>query len=370
LSIPSRVLIFALPAAFAAWIAYVIVTSMFLDDSTGGRYGGGPTPVVVTIAEVQEFSDVLEAIGTARANESVIITAKVTEMVRATHFTDGQHVEKNAILVELTSAQDSAELTAARAEFDEANKQFDRIADLQSRGTVSQSRLDQQRALRDTARARMGSVEARLADRLIKAPFAGALGLRLVSPGTLVQPGDTITTLDDIRIIKIDFSVPENFLSALQPGLTISSVSAAYPERLFEGIVKTVDTRVDPVTRSVVVRAEIDNEEALLRPGMLLTIDLINNKRRSIVIPEEALVAVKLQKFVYVVGDDLTAARREVTIGRRRPGVVEILDGLSEGEAVITRGTHIVRDGGAVKVIDEDQSQSPPAASVMRQPNG
>jgi membrane fusion protein (multidrug efflux system) len=213
------------------------------------------TPVVVATPRREEFVDRIEALGTAHANESVIITAQVTEMVTDVGFEDGQVVEAGHVLVELTSQEESAKLAAARANYDESLRQYRRISDLVKQGSDSRSNLDQRVAARDSAAALLAELQAKLADRLIVAPFAGVLGLRSVSTGTVVKPGDEITTHDDIELITLDFSVPDSFLAALQPGLEIRASSVAYPDTPFFGRVSAVDTRVDQRTRAVRVRA-------------------------------------------------------------------------------------------------------------------
>ncbi len=312
-----------------------------------------PVPAVLASVSPDEFVDRIEAIGTLRSNESLIITAKVTETVRALHFEDGARVEEGAVLAELTSDEEAAQLAEARSTHAEASQQYDRVQKLFAEGTVSRSQLDRATADRDAARARVEALEARLADRLIRAPFAGVLGFREVSPGTLLQPGDTITTLDDVSVMKLDFSVPEVFLSTLRPGLEVLARSAAYPDRSFEGTVRTVESRVDPVTRAVTVRAELANPGELLRPGMLLTVDLIRNRRTSLAVPEAALVPVRDEQFVFRVDSENRVERVQVRIGGRRPGWVEILAGLEDGDRVVVEGTTRVRPGSQVEVRTE-----------------
>lgn len=312
---------------------------------TGGGEGPSkrempPTPVVVADVMETEFADVIEAIGTARANESVNITAKITDTIRSISFVDGQFIEKGEIIVELTDEEASANLEEARAGLEESRKQYNRISGLMAGGSTTRSRLDQALGDRDRARARVQALEASLADRIIRAPFAGVLGLRNISPGTLVKPGDVITTLDDISLVKIDFSVPERFISALKSGQTISALSAAYPERAFVGTVSTVDSRVDPITRAVVVRAEVPNPGSLLRGGMSLSIRLATNQRLSLTIPEDSIVPVSDKVFVYVVGPEGIAKRTRITVNRRRVGEIEVLEGLSLNDRVVVEGTH------------------------------
>lgn len=338
--------------AFLVLVLIVVLKFTFQWLGATAKPPKAPPPVTLTAVTTDTFVDTIEAIGTAHANESVTLTAKVTETVRAISFEDGQHVEKGALVAELLNTEQSADLAEARAAALEASQQFDRISNLVKKGNASQAQLDSQRAARDAAAARVDALEARLDDRLIRAPFAGVLGLRSVSPGELVAPGDPIVTLDDISIIKVDFSVPESFLAALKPGLTIRAKSAAYPDRVFEGKVAMVDTRVDPVSRAVLVRAIVENGDGALRPGMLMSVDLVNNERRSLVVPEIALVPVQSRQYVYVVKDGV-AHRVPIEIGTRRIGDVEVTGGLNEGDLVITEGTNRAADNKPVKVVED-----------------
>lgn len=308
------------------------------------------TPVIVVPAERSEFVEKIEALGTAQANESVTITAQVTETVRQVNFEDGMRVKRDDILVELTDAEEDAQLDDARIALDEAEKQYRRVANLVKRGLTTQAELDEQRAERDRLKAQAEAIEARLADRLIQAPFDGVLGFRGVSPGALITPGSTITTLDDISVIKLDFPIPETFLGNLQVGQAVIARSSAYPERDFQGLVTSIASRVDPITRAVTVRAQLPNPEGLLKPGKLLTVELIKDRRQALMIPEEALVPLGSRQYVFVVQDDNTVSRQEIEIGRRRPGAVEVLSGLVEGQRVITEGTNRVSPGSTVTI--------------------
>jgi membrane fusion protein (multidrug efflux system) len=313
-------------------------------------HGMPPKPVVVATPQHEEFVDRIEALGTAHANESVLITAQVTEMVISVGFEDGQVVEAGHVLVELTSDEESAKLTAARATYDEALRQYQRISDLVEQGSDSLSHLDQRIAARDAAAARLAELQAQLSDRLIVAPFAGVLGIRSVSRGTVVKPGDQITTLDDIDLIKLDFSVSEALLAFVQPGLEIRTSSVAYAEKTFVGRVSVVDTRVDPRTRAIRIRALIPNPDHLLRPGMLLRVELYANPQRSLSLPEQAIVPEGEHHYVFLVNEEGRAQRVEVRIGRRRPGVVEVLSGLSGNERVVVDGIDL-RAGAPLQVV-------------------
>ena len=188
---------------------------------------------------------------------------------------------------------------------------------------------------------------------MIRAPFSGRVGLRRVSVGTLINPGDVITTLDDTSVIKLDFSVPETFVSMLREGLSVRATAPAFPGRSFAGKVASIDSRVDVNTRSVTVRALLANEDGALRPGMFLNVALAKDERETLIIPEEALTPEAERQFVFVVADG-KARRREVRIGGRSPGNVEILAGLDAGDRVVVEGTQKVRDGAPVTAIDRE----------------
>lgn len=329
------------------------------DSTEGAGRGRPPTPVVVGKPFERAFADRIEALGTARANESVVITARATETVAEVHFEDGQHVEAGTTLVTLRSREERAQLAEARARLEDAKVRYRRVADLARSGTESQSRYDEVRTALEAAEAQVAEIEARLSDLRIRAPFSGVLGLREVSPGTLVQPGDRITTLDDIDLIKLEFSVPETVLSILRPGLAVETRSAAYPDRRFEGRVTAIDSRVDPETRAVRGRAEIDNADHALRPGMLLTLVLEANPGRGLALAEEALIPIGSSQFVVVLGEDDAPQRVEVRIGRRVPGFVEILSGLEPDSRVVVDGASLIPPGGMVRVLRE---QAPPGA--------
>jgi len=317
-----------------------------------------PPATIVVMSKVApvEWRDTIEALGTARANESVTLTAKVSETVRKVGFDSGDVVRAGDVIVDLSSGAQLAGLEEARAAYQEAERQLARGQELAQKQLISASLLDTQRSTRDAAKARMDVVRASLSDRVITAPFDGVLGLRRVSPGSLVTPGTPIATLDDISVIKLDFAVPERYLAVLSKGQDVAAHSETYPDRDFAGKVASVDSRVDPVTRSVTVRAEAPNPERLLRPGMLLSVRLYQAPRSAIVVPEIAVIQVGTDAFVYRVAQDQTASRVKVGLGTRRRGEVEIASGLSPGDTIVTEGAVKLRDGARV-------ASGPPAAA-------
>lgn len=311
-----------------------------------------PAPgVIVAEAVIKPFPLEAEALGNARANEAVEIRPQITAAVVEILFEEGQPVGQGEVLLRLESSEPLAQLAAARAALVDSESQYRRAAELFKTRVVSESQLEQLEAQRDADQAAVNAAQSRLDHTVLRAPFAGKLGLRRISIGSIVSPDTIITTLDDISSIKLDFNVPEVFLARLQPGLTVTAHSAAWPDTTFGGVVATVDTRVDPVSRTITVRALLPNESALLRPGMFLTVTLLKEDVESLMVPEEAIVPERSDQFVLLVGTDNVVERRQVRTGRRRPGEIEILEGLEAGARVITEGTQNVRPGDRVTVL-------------------
>lgn len=311
---------------------------------------GGPVSVVAVTLKRAPFSQQMEAVGTARANEAVDIVAKASNRVTAIRFREGEQVKTGDVLVELDSEQARAALAEAEAALSDSRSQYKRSRELFATKALSEAQLDQLEAALKANEARVAGARSQLNDLIIRAPFAGRVGLRNVSVGGFVNAGTVITTLDDTSVIKLDFSVPEVFLSTLQEGLEVSARTSAYPEVEFKGKVSSIDSRLDPVSRSIVVRARIDNKDGRLKPGMFMTVKLMRAEVPALMLPEEALVPEGSKKYVFVVRDG-KALRTEVETGRRRPGEVEVVSGLEDGDLVVTEGTQKIRNGVAVKVV-------------------
>ncbi len=323
----------------------------------GSGFPGGPgpnaaIPVAVEVVTRQIMADQVETVGTTFANESVNLTPKVSETVSKVHFQDGAFVEAGDVLVELTNAAEASRLAEAKAAADDAARQYERMRSLAENRMVPSTDADQAATNLATMEARLEGVLVAMDDRLVRAPFSGILGFRAVSEGSLVSPTTVITTLDDISIIKLDFTVPEIYLADVRTGQPVKARSIVYRNREFEGTIQVVGSRVDPVTRSVTVRAHIDNLDNTLRPGMLLTVSLALNEHEATVIPEQAVISSQGRHYAYVVDDENRARRVEVSLGRRRPGLVEILEGLNPGQVVITQGVAQVRPGQPVRVTN------------------
>lgn len=309
--------------------------------------------VVVATVRLLSFPLSAEALGNARANESVDIRAKISATLMVIHFEEGQEVVAGDVLVELDKLEPVADLAAAKASLVESQASYQRSLELFQTHVVAESQLLQDEAKKIADEAMVAVAEARMADTIVRAPFAGRIGLRRVSLGSLLGPGTVITTLDDTKTIKLDFDLPEVYLSRLAPGLTVKARSAAWPGQEFVGTVSSMDTRVDPVSRTIRVRSVMPNPEGRLRPGMFLTVTLLNENVSALMIPEQALIPERSTQSVMVVDENQLVELRPVRIGRRRPGQVEILEGLKEGEKVIVDGTQKARDGQVVQIIEE-----------------
>ncbi len=334
----------------SAGLAWYVFLSGGAEDPQQRFGGAGRATAVGAVAVSREpIADRVEALGTAQANESVTITANLTDTVRRVNFDDGDYVKTGTVLVELINAEEEAQLAEARASLDEAQRQLKRQRDLGERGIASVSAVDEARAAEATAQARLNTVMARLQDRLIRAPFSGVLGFRQVSPGTLVTPGTPVTTLDDTAKIKLDFTIPESKLFLMKKGGTVLASAAGASGRTFQGEVVAIDSRVDPVTRAATVRALIDNADGALLPGMLLNVEAQASERQALVVPEKSIVQLVGDSFVYVI-EEGRAQRRPVSLGRREFGSVEIVSGLEPGELVIHEGVIRLREGMAVTV--------------------
>jgi membrane fusion protein, multidrug efflux system len=352
----------------AAWALYATQHRQAPGGGGGPPAGGGgrssaPTAVTTATVRSERLSQKLEALGNARANESVDISSKTSNIVTAVRFRDGERVRVGQVLVQLDDATARADVAAAQAAVTESESQYNRSRELLNTQALSKSSFDQLEATLKANRARLQASQARLEDTVIRAPFSGRVGLRRVSVGTLISPGDVITTLDDTSVIKLDFSVPETFVSMLREGLSVRATAPAFPGRTFAGKVASIDSRVDVNTRSVIVRALLANEDGALKAGMFLNVSLSKDERETLIIPEEALTPEAAKQYVFVVADG-KAMRREVRIGGRSPGSVEVLAGLEVGERVIVEGTQKVRDGAAVNAIDRVADSLPPGAST------
>jgi membrane fusion protein (multidrug efflux system) len=323
-----------------------------------------PVPLVeVRKVRVGAVDETFDAVGTALANEAVTITAKISGIVARTNFEEGQAVKAGDVLVEFDDREFKAELENAKALLENATQAYQRARQLLDTKSGPQARVDETGALMRAAQARVRVNESKLQDLKVTAPFSGRVGLRRISVGALIAPGAVITTLDDVETIKARFSLPETVLADLKPGVPITVRTATYPDRGFSGKVTSIDTRIDPVTRSIETRAEVPNRSGLLKPGMYMTIQVaLGRRENALLIPEEALVPEGMRQNVFVL-DGNRVRKTEVKIGVRLPGEVEVREGLKPDAVVVVGGVQKIRDGSQVRIVPAPGAASPPAPS-------
>ncbi|MGQ5700915.1 efflux RND transporter periplasmic adaptor subunit [Sandaracinobacteroides sp. A072] len=322
----------------------------------GAGRGGAPSVIVAAVSET-DIVDSIEAVGTAGANEQADLNSSVTERIEKLNFRDGQYVQKGAVIAELVRAQQSANLNESRARLREAELQLQRLNQLQEKGFATSARVDEQQAAVDIARAQSLQATAQISDRVIRAPFSGWLSLRRISVGTVVNAGTTIASIVDHSRIKLDFTVPETFLSSLEPGLQIVASAAAFPGESFRGTIASIDPVIDPVTRAVTARAILPNPDLRLRPGMLMTVNIKAAPRRALTVPELAVIGEGSGAYVWKVDGGNQAMRADVRIGQRREGRVEILSGLEPGDRIVVEGTVKLRGPGPVTPVEQQADQ-------------
>jgi membrane fusion protein, multidrug efflux system len=323
-----------------------------------------PVPVTLQTLSLSSWNSTVQSIATVRARESVALTAAVSDVVEQVHFESGDEVRAGQLLLTLRGNAQDAALLGAEASFAEADQLYRRQQQLVAQQLVAKSTIDTQRAIRDGARAQVAQMRAAINDRLVRAPFAGVLGIRQVSPGTLVTSQTVIATLDDISKVFVDFQVPEAQLAQVQLGRQVSGTVAAWPGAEFKGTVSAVDARIDEATRAVTVRASFDNRERQLKPGMLMDVRLFQPTRQALVIPEIAVVQVGRESFVYRVKDDQTVERADVRVGERYDGKVEILEGITVGERIVIDGAGKLRVGLKVRDGSAPATGTPAAPGV------
>jgi membrane fusion protein (multidrug efflux system) len=321
-------------------------------DAKGAAKGpGGPAPVEVVELKPVRVQESITAVGSLRSNESVVLRPEVSGRIATIGFRDGQAVRRGQLLVALDATLNEAEVAQARAEFDLAKSNLKRTEDLASKNFVSSSAQDQAASSLQVAEAKLKLAEARLAKMRIVAPFDGVVGIRNVSIGDYVKDGTDLVNVEDIRTLKADFRLPERYFPQLKAGLPVELTADALPGGRYVGSIDAINPRVDASGRSLEVRARLDNTDGRLRPGMFARVRvLLGDRPNALMVPEEAVVPLGDDFFVYTVADG-KAKRVRVKLGVRREAQVELLEGVNAGDQVVTAGIRVQRDGQPVRVI-------------------
>jgi len=314
--------------------------------------GGGPPPAPVEVAKVaaEQMAQTITTVGSLRSEESVTIRPEIAGRIAAISFREGQRVARGDVLVRLDASINQAEVQQARANLKLAHSKYERAVDLAKSNFISgQARDEAENNLR-VAEAALALVEARFAKTEIRAPFAGVIGLRSVSVGDYVKEGADVVNLESIDLLKVDFRLPEVHMRQVQSGQTLQVSLDALPGKTFEGRVLAVNPLVDAAGRAIVVRAQVRNSDASLRPGMFARVRLVTaDQADALVIPEQALVPQGTEQFVFKVVDG-KAVRTKVELGQRRTGKVEVRGGVAVGDTIVTAGQIRLRDGVPVAI--------------------
>ncbi|WP_341580758.1 efflux RND transporter periplasmic adaptor subunit [Marinobacter metalliresistant] len=323
-----------------------------------------PAQISATKAQTESWTPAIKAVGSIEAVNGIEVANEVPGVVETINFESGDAVKQGDILIRIDAAIDEAALRTRRAEAQLAEQEFKRVSDLLPRRAVSQSQYDESKANFDAARARVNEAEAQLSKKIIRAPFDGTLGIRMVDQGEYIATGTPIVEINMLDPIYVDYTLSEKNLPNAKPGYAVVAKVAAVPEQDFEGAVSAINTSVNPETRTVRVRATLDNPESLLRPGMFATVLTRQPGDNDVVtVPRTAISYNTYGDFVFVVEENdegnLVVSRRTVTTGETRNTRVAVLSGLEAGETIVAKGLLRLRAGQKVAIQDEEPQEAP-----------
>jgi membrane fusion protein (multidrug efflux system) len=331
-------------------------------NSAAGPPGPQPPAVEVLTLARQSFEEQADLLGELQAESSVQVRSEVPGIVETIDFQEGQAVTQGQVLFHLRDREAAARLREAEAEFSLAAEDFERTTKLESRNAAAAAQLDKARATLEMARARADLRRVELDRTLIKAPFAGRVGARLVSPGARIKADDQLVRLDAMDPLALVFTIPEVVLPLAKIGAEFSLDVAAFPGRRWPGAIRFIAPNVDSASRRILIKGRVPNPDGILLPGMFARVQASLGTREALLIPDEALVTDPEGSFVWRVGAEDKAERVAIEIGTREPGRVEVRSGLHEGDRIVVAGTHKVHEGTKVKAVPAMIGGAAPAA--------
>ncbi len=332
-----------------------------------------PPPATVTAeaARTEQWIERLTSIGTLISSHGVDMASQVAGIVTEVYLESGVEAERGASLVQLDIAVELADLASSKATLQEAEVAYQRQSDLIAKRVTSEANLDTARAKRDTALAAVKKIEAVIAQKSIKAPISGRLGIRKVERGQYVSPGMTLVTLQALDPIRVDFPMPEQLIGKLRVGQKIELTVDAFPGEIFKGDIESLDARVAQDTRTLLVRGSLPNGLRKLLPGMFANVTVLAGESKDVVtVPRTAITYSLYGNSVYAIKEEarpadgkaqesagrrLIAERRFVKTGQVRDERVAVLEGVKEGEQIVTTGQLKLSPGAAIRV---DNSQA------------
>lgn len=315
-----------------------------------------PPPPVVAGATVKrdEWQSSLSGVGSLVAVAAVEVSSEIEGKVKAIHFESGQTVKRGQLLLELDASTDAAELKGLEASQRLEQAKFERSQRLIARNFISKSDYDLNKATLDEAKAAVEAKKAVIAKKQLFAPFSGQLGIRKVNPGQYLAPGDGIVQLQQLQPIYADFTLPEQQLAALHIKQAVTLTVQAYPDTVFNGSISAMNTGIDIATRSVKLRATLDNDGQLLRPGMFADVRVSLNENKSVLtVPDTAISYNPYGDSVFLIESGkqgYTVKLKQVVTGETRDGRVEIVKGLNENDQVVSAGQVKLRNGMGVEL--------------------
>ena len=313
-----------------------------------------PISVEASAASMQRIDRIVEAVGTTRAVRSVEIAPLSAGRVVESRLSHTTEVKARSLLLALDSVIEEADVVEAKARLEEASRALQRSDSLKQSSSMSQATLDSLKAQAKIARAQLERANKRLNDRFLRAPFSGFISFSDIETGSRVKAGEVVAVLDDLSGVLVEFSVPEDLFGTLKPGHALKAHAASFPGREFAGTIDAIDTRIDTASRSFKVRGFIANIDRALPAGMFMHVSIGVDESEALIVPEEAVVIDEGQPFVFALVPTKTpklyrVEKREVSIGRRGYGYVELTHGVAPGDEVVTRGIQKVRSGTMVK---------------------
>ena len=365
------VAVIALVGALAYWAGTRSASAPVAGAPAKAPAGSPPPGIAVEAARVVSLSlpQALTAVGSLRSDETVIVRPEIAGRIATIHFREGERVAKGDVMLKLDESVQRADSDRAKANLTLSKSKFERAEDLRTKGFISSQAKDEAENNFRVAQSDAELTEAKLQKMTIRAPFSGTVGLRMVSVGDYVKEGQDIVNLEALDPLKVDFRVPEIFLTQVKDRQSLQITLDALPDKAYDGQVFAINPLIDANGRSIVIRAQVPNKDGRLRPGMFARVRLFTSaSKATLVVPEESLFPVGDDKYVYKVIDG-KAARQKVEIGARREGRVEIVNGLAADDLVVTAGGLKLREGTAVTVANTPPPTTPVGRNDTQAPN-
>ena len=343
-----------------ALMALLVLTAGCSEDQeqAGGGFQRPPTPVEGAMVTNRTVTDRFTTVGTIEAEEAITVTSEIDGIMTDIPFREGGRLNKGDLIARLDDAQLKAETLRARALMDQRLAAWERLKSIIDQGAGTPQDLDDAVAALKVAEANLALAETRLAKTYITAPFSGLAGKRHVSRGAFLRAGAAITDLARIDQLRVTFAVPERLLGSMHLGAEVSLMTTAYPENVLTGTIAVIEPQLDPVTRNVGIVARVANPDELLRPGMSATVTtVLEDRAEALTIPTAAVFVEGGQAYVYVIKPDSVVTRTPVTLGTRLVDVVEVSEGLQQGQQVVRAGHQKLYEGAKVAPVTAGEAQ-------------